>query len=99
MGPLFSLALVAVASIALFGIVFLAMRMFLNTAGALRRACGFVMGTGIGAALSVGIVALVIGTGVTLTTKTQVVAYLATVGFGALSGGTTLSYFVSRKFR
>jgi hypothetical protein len=99
MGPLFSLALVAVASTALFGIMFLAMRTFLRTADALRRAGGFVIGMGIGAALSVGIVALFIGTGVTLTTKTQVIAYLATVGLGALAGGTALSYFVSRKFR
>lgn len=99
MGPLFSLALIAFASTALFGLVFPSMKMFLRPSDALRRACGFVMGTGIGAALSVGIVALVTGADLTLTTKTQVVAYLATVGLGALTGGTALSYFVSRKFR
>lgn len=99
MGPLFSLVLIAIASAVLFGVVFLALRMFLCTTDALRRAGGFVIGMGAGAALSVGLLALAIGAGVTLTTTTQVDAYLAAVAVGALAGGAALSYLVTWKFR
>jgi hypothetical protein len=99
MGPLFSLILIAMASAALFGVVFLVLKMFLRTTDALRRAGGFVIGTGIGATLSAGALALAMGTDVTLTTTTQVYAYLSAVALGALAGGTALSCFVAWKFR
>lgn len=99
MGPLFSLILIAIASVAMFGMVFLALRMFLHTTDALRRAGGFVIGMGVGAVSSVGLLALVIGTGATLTTETQIDAYLAAVALGAIAGGTALCYFVAWKFR
>lgn len=98
MGPLFSLILIAMASAALFGIVFLVLKMFLHTADALRRASGFVIGTGIGATLSAGILALAMETDVTLATTTEVYAYLSAVAFGALTGGIALSYLVAWKF-
>jgi hypothetical protein len=68
MGPLFSLALIAVASIALFEIMCLAMRMLLNTA----RRCdphAVCHGNRYRRCVVVRVVALVIGTGVTLMTK------------------------------
>ena len=99
MGPLFSLALIAIASAALFAVVFFASRVFLCTNDALRRAGSFVIGMGVGTALSVGLLALAIGTGATLTTNIQVGAYLAAVALGALAGGIALSYFVAWKFR
>jgi hypothetical protein len=44
MGSLFSLSLIAIASPALFEMVFLALDMFLFTTDALRRAGGFAIG-------------------------------------------------------
>lgn len=99
MGPLFSLILIAIASSALFAVVFAALKIFVPTIDALRRAGGFVVGMASGAVMAVGLLALAFGTGASLTTKTQVFAYLATVASGALAGGAALSYFVSRKFR
>lgn len=99
MGPLLSLFLIAIGSAAVFGAMFLVLRMFLRTTDALRYAGGFVVGMGAGAALSVGLLALVIGTGATFTTKTQVWAYLATVAFSVLTGGAALSHFSARNFR
>ena len=99
MGPLFSLILIAVASAALFGVVFLVLKMFLRTTDSLRRAGGFVIGTGIGAILSAGVLALAMGTDGTLATTTHVYAYLSAVALGALAGGTALSCFVAWKFR
>ena len=99
MGPLFSLALIAIVSAAVFVVVFFAFRILVPTNDALRRACGFVVGAGSGAALSVGLIALVIGAGGSLVTKAGVLAYLATVGIGAVAGGASLSYLVARKFR
>lgn len=99
MGPLFSLMLIATASAALFAAVFLVLRMFLRTADTLRRAGGFVIGTGIGATLSGGVLALAMGTDATLTSTTQVTVYLSAIALGALVGGTTVSYLVARKFR
>jgi hypothetical protein len=99
MGPLFSLILISIASAALFAVVFLPLRMFLSATDAIRRAGAFVVGMGVGAALTVGLLALVMGTGTTLTTTTEVGAYLATIAIGALAGGATLAYFVAWKFR
>ena len=98
MGPLFSLMLIAMASTTLSAAVFLVLRMFLRTADALQRAGGFVIGTGIGATLSGGVLALAMGTDATLTSTTQVIAYLSVIALGALVGGTTASYLVARKF-
>jgi hypothetical protein len=99
MGPLFSLTLIAMASAALFVVVFLVLRMFRRTTDALLRAGGFVIGAGIGAALSAGVLALAMGTDATLTTATQVHAYLSAIALGALAGGTALSCIVAWKFR
>jgi len=99
MGPLFSLMLIAMASTALFAVVFIVLRMFLRTADALRRAVGFVVGTGIGATLSGGVLALAMGTDATLTSTTQVTVYLSAISLGALIGGTAVSSLVARKFR
>lgn len=99
MGPLFSLMLIAMASAALFAVVFLVLRRFLRTADALRRAGGFVMGTGIGVTLSGGVLALALGTDASLTSTTQVTVYLFAIALGALVGGIAVSYLVARKFR
>lgn len=98
MGPVFSLMLIAIGSVALFMIVFFVFRVILSVTHALRLAFSFVVGAGAGAALFVGLFALAIGAGTTLATERQVVAYLATVAFGAVAGGATLSYCVARKF-
>lgn len=87
------------ASTALFAVVFIVLRMFLRTADALRRAVGFVVGTGIGATLSGGVLALAMGTDATLTSTTQVTVYLSAISLGALIGGTAVSSLVARKFR
>jgi hypothetical protein len=99
MGPLFSLILIAIVSATIFMVVFFAFRMFMPSTDAFRRACGFVVGIGAGAGLSVGLLALVIGGGASLATKVEVFAYLATVATAAIAGGAFLSYLVARKFR
>lgn len=99
MGPLFSLALIAMVSAAVFVVVFFAFRILAPTNDALRCACGFVVGAATGALLTVGLIALIIGAGGSLVTKAGVLTYLATVGIGAVAGGASLSYLVERKFR
>lgn len=99
MGPLFSLILIAMASAGLFGVVFIVLKMFLRTTDALRRAGGFVIGTGIGATLSAEVLALAMENDVTLTTTTQVYAYLSAVALSALAVGTALSRLAAWKFR
>lgn len=99
MGPLLSLILIAIASAAFFMLVFIAFRVFVPTTDALRRSCGFFVGTGAGAALSVGLIALVSGAGALLVTKLQVIAYLATVAIAAIAGGAVFSYLVAQRFR
>jgi hypothetical protein len=54
-GPLFSAILIAILSAALLSVVFIVFRLFLTTARALRGAFGFVIGAGVGTALSMGI--------------------------------------------
>lgn len=99
MGPLFSLVLIASGSAAVFLVAFIPLRMFLSTSNAIRHAGAFVVGMGAGAALSVGLLALFIGTDASLKTRMEVAAYLATIAIGALTCGATLSYCVGRKFR
>lgn len=99
MGPLFSLMVIAIALAALFAVVFLVLLMFLRTADAFRRAGGFVIGTGIGVMLTGGVLALAMGTDVTLTSTKQVITYLFALALGALVGGTAVSSLVARKFR
>lgn len=99
MRPLFSLVLIAIGSAAVFLVAFLPLRMFLSTSNAIQHAGAFVIGMGAGAGLSVGLLALFMGTNTSFKTRQEVIFYLATIALGALTSGATVSYFVVRKFR
>jgi hypothetical protein len=98
MGPLFALVFMAVGACASFVFIFLLFRLFLSQGAAIRYAFGFVVGGGSGAAFSVLMLALIFGAGVTLTSTSQITAYLSTVALGALVGAVTLSRLLMRRF-
>ncbi len=86
MGPLFSLALVLVAALALCLGAFVFARLFRFPRPHLV-ALAFSGGAVLGAAASVLLSALVIGMGSTLNSASQIVSYLVLVGLGSLSAG------------
>jgi hypothetical protein len=82
------------------GFVFtsLIFRLFLSPPVAIRCAFGFVAGGGAGAALSLGMLALLFGAGTTLTSGFQVIAYLSTVAIGGLIGASALCWLLMQRF-
>lgn len=95
MGPLFAMALMAIAAGSAACIVAVAFRLFVPTRVAVRCAVGFVTGAGCGAALYVGLFALTMGVGAKLT-GLQPLAYLAALAVCAALGGAVVSWQVAR---
>lgn len=98
MGPLFSMALMAIAAGIVFSVVVLVLRVLLSASVAVSAAIGFVIGAGTGAALAIGLFALTMGAG-TLQSGTAVLISLATLAVSGILGGTALSWQVVRRFR
>jgi hypothetical protein len=98
MGPLFSTALMAIAAGIVFIVVALVFRLFLPSIVAIRCAIGFVIGSGAGTALSVGLLALMLEVDA-LQTRSELLAYLTTVAVSAALGGSALSWQFARRFR
>jgi len=85
MGPLFSLALVVIAAVALAAATFTTARVF-RLSRPLLVALAFSVGAVVGGGISVLLAALVIGVGPTLT-GLQPLGYLAFLCFGSLASG------------
>jgi hypothetical protein len=93
MGPLFSLALVAVAlGLGMF-VAYIIGRLFLGPRSALRAAVLFVISAAIGGAGAGLLLALVMGFGVTLTNGWQIFAYLSGLALCGLLSGTAVVWF------
>lgn len=86
MGPLFSLAVVLVAALALGFGAFVSARLF-RFPQPLLVALAFPVGAVLGSAASVLLGAVVIGVGPTLTSGPQIVGYLAFLGICSLCSG------------
>jgi len=98
MGPLFSIAVMAITAGTIFCIVAVVFRLFVSSNLAVPCAFGFVIGAGLSAALCVGLLALTLGAGVELT-GLQPLAYLCSLAISAVLGGAILSWQVARRFR
>jgi hypothetical protein len=98
MGPLFSIAVMAIAAGTIFCIVAVVFRLFVSSNLAVPCAFGFVIGAGFSAALCVGLLALTMGAGAKLT-GWQPLAYLSTLTTSAVLGGAMLSWQVARRLR
>lgn len=98
MGPLFSIALMAIAAGTVFCIVAVAFRLFVSSRLAIPCAFGFVIGAGLSATLCAGLLALTMGVGVELT-GLQPLMYLCTLATSAALGGAILTWQVFRRLR
>lgn len=97
MGPLFSIAVMAIAAGMIFCIAAAVFRLFVSTSLAVRCAFSFVIGAGFATALCVGLLALTMGAGVQLT-GLQPLAYLGALATSAVLGGAIVSWQVARRF-
>jgi hypothetical protein len=98
MGPLFSIAVIAIAAGTIFCIVAVVFRLFVSSSLAVPCAFGFVVGAGLSATLCVALLALTMGVGVELT-GLQPLTYLCTLAISAVLGGAILSWQVARRHR
>jgi hypothetical protein len=98
MGPLLSLFLIVITASTIFSIVAVLFRLFVSSNLAVPCAFGFVIGAGISTVLCVGLLALIVGTGVELT-GWEPLAYLCTLAASALLGGASVSWKIARRLR
>jgi hypothetical protein len=98
MGPLFSMAVMAIAASVAFSAVALVFRFFLPTRVALVCALGFLIGAGMGAALAVGTLALTMRLTILRTTE-EVVAYFAILTICSVLGAAAVSWQCVRRLR
>lgn len=97
MGPLFSIALLILVSLIVFGIAFAVARVFSAPYVALAVALAFVLGGGFSSALF-SAAWLAVGPQ-TLASHWQVVVYLAMLAASAISGGLCLAFLLRRALR
>ena len=99
MGPLFSLLLVILAVAILVVLTFFVALFFQPLAWAIRSVAVFVVGAAVGVVLSGALSLLVVGVGGTFASSSQVVAYLSSLAFGGLLGGSLLLWLFIRARR
>jgi len=88
MGPLFSLLLLVLAVVALATITFFVALLFQPLKWAFCSSVVFVVGSAAGVVLSGALSLLVVGFGATLTSPSQLIAYLSSLALGGLLGGS-----------
>lgn len=98
MGPLFSIAVIAIAAGTIFCIAAVVFKLFVSSNLTVLCAFGFVIGAVLSAPLCVGLLALTMGAGVKLT-GLQPLAYLCSLVTSAVLGGAILSWQVARRLR
>ena len=99
MGPLFSLLLVILAVAILVVLTFFVALFFQPLAWAIRSAAVFVVGAAVGVVLSGALSLLVVGVSATFVSVSQVAAYLSSLAFGGLLGGSLLLWLFIRARR
>ena len=99
MGPLFSLLLVILAVAILVVLAFVVALFFQPLAWAIRSASVFVVGAVGGVVLSGALSLLVVGVSATFVSVSQVAAYLSSLAFGGLLGGSLLLWLFIRARR
>ena len=92
MGPLFSIALIALMGLLVLGVAFSIARIVYSSLVALAVAAAFVLGCGAGGAIFLVLSWLTIGTA-TLTSHWQVLGYLVALVASAMAGGFCLALF------
>jgi hypothetical protein len=95
MGPLFSLFVLSIGTLAAFALAYAVVRFFQPASVAIRIAAIFIFGSMVGCIAIMLVLSVFVGS--TLTASWQVTAYLLSLGIGALASGALLSAFYIKR--